>query len=268
MKKSIAIIGYGALGRILVDAILDKLSNEYVIKGVWTRNIEKHLPSLKEKGVPAYSTVEELLADSTDYVVEIAGVQVVKDYGQRILESQKHLIVTSVGALSQASFYENLQETARSKGQKVYVTSGAVGGFDIFQAIALMGHAHGQIHTQKAPRSLEGAPHLQGRSLSEESAQLIFDGSAREAIDAFPKNINVAVASALASVGVEDMRTQIESVPGLEANIHEIKVENDSVQALLQVTSLPDPVNPKSSVITAWSVAALLKNLASPIEFY
>lgn len=268
MKKSVAVIGYGALGKILVDVILEKLSDDYVIQGVWTRSIVKHRPTLKEKGVPAYSTIDELLADSTDYVIEIAGVQVVRAYAEQILESGKDLIVTSVGALADEAFYASLQETARSKKQKVYVASGAVGGFDIFQSIALMGQAQGKIHTQKAPRSLEGAPHLEGRDLSKESAELIFDGTAEEAITAFPKNINVAVASALASVGVEEMHTQIESVPGLEANIHEITVENNSVLASLKVTSQPDADNPKSSVITAWSVAALLQNLASPIEFY
>lgn len=268
MKKSIGIIGYGALGKILVDAVLEKLSEDYTIQGVWTQNIDKHRPSLKEKNVPAYSAVDELLGDSTDLIVEIAGAEVVKDYGQKVLENGKDLIITSVGALADDAFYEQLRETARSKNKKVYVASGAVGGFDIFQAIAMQGQAEGLIYTQKAPRSLEGAPHLKGRSLSEEEAELIFNGTAREAIDAFPKNINVAVASALASVGVDAMRTQIESVPGLDANSHQVTVENDTVQASLEVVSKPDKDNPKSSVITAWSVAALLKNLADPIEFY
>lgn len=268
MKKKVALIGYGALGQILVDALLDKLSEDYQVAGVWTRSIDKHKSALASKGVPAYDSFEDLLGDDSDYVVEIASVSAVADYGLDILSSGKNLIISSVGALSDADLQADLAQCAKNHGKKVYVTSGAIGGFDIFQAISLMGGAEGVIHTRKAPRSLEGAPYLEDQSLPQDQAQVVFDGTAEEAIQGFPQNVNVAVASALASVGTDQMQTIIESVPDLSANSHQLTVKNDRVRADLKVTSQPDPQNSKSSVVTAWSVAALLKNLASPIELF
>ncbi|MCD7906357.1 MAG: DUF108 domain-containing protein, partial [Clostridium sp.] len=116
--------------------------------------------------------------------------------------------------------------------------------------------------------SLNGAPYLNGRVLSAEEQERIFEGTARDAISGFPKNVNVAVASALASVGVDQMQVTIDSCPGMEDNVHKIVVENDSVKAVVEISSKPDADNPKSSVMTAWSVVALLDNLASPFQFF
>ena len=50
--------------------------------------------------------------------------------------------------------------------------------------------------------------------------------------------------------------------------MHAITCQNDCVKAEITITSKPDPVNPKSSIVTAWSVVAMLRNLASPVEFF
>ena len=39
-------------------------------------------------------------------------------------------------------------------------------------------------------------------------------------------------------------------------------------KAIIEISSKIDPKNPKSSVTAAWSVAALLKNLASPVQYF
>lgn len=266
--KKVAIIGYGALGKILAEVIQTKLSEQYALAGVWSRSIEKHEEELSKRRISTYPSLEALLKDTADYVVEIAGVEAARAYGVQVLNAGKHLVLTSVGALADDAFSAALKHAAMQSDKKVYVTSGAVGGFDIFQSIALMGNAVGRIETWKAPKGLAGAPGLAGRSISETEEELVFDGTARDAIAAFPKNVNVAVASASASVGVDAMKTLITSCPGKSTNTHKITVENDTVTAVLQVSSRPDAKNPKSSVVTAWSVAALLANLASPIEFY
>ena len=45
-------------------------------------------------------------------------------------------------------------------------------------------------------------------------------------------------------------------------------MENEKAKAVVEITSKPDPKNPKSSVTAAWSVAALLKNLADPVQYF
>ena len=92
--------------------------------------------------------------------------------------------------------------------------------------------------------------------------------NAKKAIEGFPKNVNVAVASAIASVGTEDMQVEITSCPGEKNNIHRITTENNLGKAVIEITSKPDPENPRSSIITAWSIVALLENLAGYIQFF
>ena len=89
-----------------------------------------------------------------------------------------------------------------------------------------------------------------------------------DAINGFPKNVNVAVAAALASDRLQNATVQITSDPEATENIHHIVLKNQLMRAELTVAGKPDPANPKSSTSTAWSVVALLKNLASPISFF
>ncbi|MFR5602412.1 MAG: aspartate dehydrogenase domain-containing protein [Lachnospiraceae bacterium] len=266
-KEKVAVIGYGALGRIFVDGLLEKLGDLYQICGVLELN-DGCAAFLSEAGLRRYLSLEELLLDAPDYVVEFAGGEALKAYGVPILEHGVKLVAASIGALAEDSLYQELKHAAQKHKTKMYLISGAVGGFDVLQTIALMGEAKGKIENYKAPASLNGAPYLEGQLLSEEESRLIFQGSAREAIAGFPKNVNVAVASALASVGVDQMQVLIESVPGMEDNLHKITVENPGVRAVVEVLSKPDAKNPKSSVMTAWSAVALLKNLASPVELF
>ena len=103
--------------------------------------------------------------------------------------------------------------------------------------------------------------------MSETEEELVFCGGVQDAISGFPKNVNVAVATALASDN-PNTEVRIRSVPGRAENSYSITIEGEHMKAEIKVTSTPDPVNPKSSVSAAWSVVALLKNLASPVFFY
>lgn len=267
-KKRVAVIGYGALGKILVGGIREKLNGLYQVSGIWDLRMNLVWKEIVEAGFNAYGTFEELLEERPDYVVEIASAQAVQAYGTQVLEAGIDLVVTSVGALVEDSLYWQMYNAAQKNRRTVYLTSGAVGGFDVLKTVTAMGNARGRIENYKAPASLNGAPYLNGRALSEEEQERIFEGTARDAISGFPKNVNVAVASALASVGVDQMQVTIDSCPGMEDNVHKIVVENDSVKAVVEISSKPDADNPKSSVMTAWSVVALLDNLASPFQFF
>ncbi len=267
-KKTVAIIGYGALGNILASALRQTLTEDYQVSGIWTHHMQRDIERIRRDGFRPYGSFDALLADKPDYAVEIASAEAVRMYGEALLCAGISLIVTSVGALAEDKLRETLAKSAQVNGTRVHVTSGAVGGFDVLQTVALMGNARGCIENVKAPESLQGAPYLEGKSIPLDRQQTVFQGTAREAISGFPKNVNVAVASALASVGVDAMRVMIDSLPGKQDNLHRITVENDGVRAVIEVASRPDPGNPRSSIMTAWSVVALLRSLASPIQFF
>ena len=265
--KKIATIGCGALGTIFARALVTRLSAEYLLLGVYDLNAESAGRLAGELNVKQYPDCGALLADHPDIVVEIAGVPAVCAYGERILRAGCDLVVVSVGALSDSALKDALERAARENARKVYIVNGAIGGLDLMQTVAFMGVDEACITNVKAPASLNGAPYLNGRELSEECEEVVFDGSVDEAIAGFPKNVNVAVATALASE-FSGTRVVIKSVPGLPDNQHHIDLKGGGLTARLSICSLPDPANPKSSTSAAWSVIALLKNLASPVQYF
>lgn len=266
-KTRIAIIGTGALGGLIAEEIKKTLSKDYELLGLYGRDFDRTANMAKQIGCKTYRTLEEVLKDGPDFIVEAASSQVIKEIGLQALKRGINLIILSSGVMADKKFYREMEETARKNKIKVYIPSGAVGGFDVLQAAKLMEETESKITTEKHPESLNGAPFLQGRILSEEEEELVFQGTAEEAIKHFPKNINVAVATALATNGVENTQVIIKSNPALNSNKHRIELKGPSIRVSVEVESIPSEDNPKSSTLAAWSVIGLLKNLAAPICF-
>lgn len=265
--KKLAVIGCGALGRILCTNVKKLLGDKYEIVGLFDMNKEAGVALANDVGSVFVEKIEDLYAMKPDYTVEIAGIPAAKAYGEEILKNVSDFIIVSVGSLADEDFKNKLVKAAEESGHRLYIPNGAVGGFDLMQIFSLMGAKSVSIESTKAPRSLNGAPYLEGRELSETEEELVFKGNVKDAIKGFPKNVNVAVATALAS-DFENTEVRIRSVPNKTENSHAITLEGENMKAEIKITSTPDPVNPKSSVSAAWSVVALLKNLASLMFFY
>ena len=89
----------------------------------------------------------------------------------------------------------------------------------------------------------------------------VFTGNAKEAIATFPRRVNVAVATSLATTGPEITGVTMHSVPHWQGDDHRITAEIDGVRAVVDIYS-------RTSAIAGWSVVSLLRNLASPVCFY
>lgn len=268
MKKyKLAIIGSGALGSTIGEYVYENISKDYEIIGILDRNSENALRLSKKLNAKRYRNLKEVIDDSPDYIIEAAAPAVVKEMAVEILENKINLIPLSVGAFADKEFYERTEKTALENNSKVHIPSGAVGGFDVLSAAMLMGESQVSIDTEKAPESLDGAPYLKGRKLSQEEVEQVFRGYAKEAIQEFPKNVNVAVATAIATTGVDNTKVSIDSIPGKKGNKHKIKLKGENINIEIAIESTPSPDNPKSSTLAAYSVIALLKRLVNPITF-
>ena len=268
MKKyKLGIIGSGALASIIGQIVYRDLSEEFDILGILSRNIDNAISLSNKLGSKAYKSLDEMIEDKPDYIIEAASPEVLKNMGIKILKNSINLIPLSVGGLANKEFYKQIEKTARENNSRVHIPSGAVGGFDVLRGASLMEEVQVSITTEKAPHSLNGAPALKDRKLSEESMEEVFQGSALEAIKLFPKNINVAVATALATNGVDKTKVIIKSIPGTNTNKHHIKLKGQTIKVDLIIEGRPSEKNPKSSELTAYSVIALLKNLVDPIVF-
>ena len=264
--KKIALIGCGALGSLIARGLKDCLSAHYRLTGVMDAQRENAEKIASAYGAQLCTSLSELTEDA-DMVVEAAGGAVVKLYGEDVLRSGRDLVILSVGALADGDVKARLERAAEDAGKKIYVVNGALGGLDVMQTMSMMAPTSAVITNVKAPESLNGAPYLQGRLLPEDREETVFEGSVADAIKGFPKNVNVAVAAALATQ-CPDTKVVITSVPGMKENSHSVHAENGSVVMDITIASYPDPKNPKSSSSAAWSVLNLLKNLASPLFYY
>lgn len=268
MKRyKVAIVGSGALGSVIAEALSKELSKEYELLGVFSGRLENAMKLSDKFNCKAYNSLDEMIEDDLDYIIEAASPNVIKDIGIKILENGINLIPLSIGAFADREFYKKIEQTALDNNSRVHLPSGAVGGFDVLRASMLMEDVEVSIVTEKSPESLNGAPFLDGRLLSQDKVEEVFSGSAKEAIELFPKNVNVAVATALATTGVDHTLTVIRSIPNLLSNKHIIQLTGNTIKVTVAIESTPSINNPKSSTLAAYSVIALLKNLVSPIVF-
>lgn len=264
MKRA-AVIGCGALGTILVTNFAR--AEGWTLTGVMART-KAHAEALAANaGCRAATTLEELLADKPDLVVEIAGIGAAKAYGEAVLEAGCDFVLVSAGALADADWKARMTETALRTGRRIHVASGAIGGFDVLRTAALMGVEEATFESTKSPKSLSGAPGLMGVELPADRETLAFEGGVEEAVRGFPKNINVAAATASAA-DAPNVRVRLVARPGLTVNTHHIDVKAGEMHCELFFHSAYDSKNPRSSTSTAWSVLALLKNLESPISYF
>ncbi len=264
-KKRVLLVGHGVLAKEFESRFDEVLGRDYALVGALVRR----LPDADEAhGLKLTTNLDEALTLAPDYVVEFAGAAAVSQYAEAFLRAGVDFVIASVGALSDKELLDDLTAAAREGKSSLRVLSGAVGGFDVLRTMAVGGETSFSIDNVKAPESLCGAPALAGQSLSQEHDEVVFRGSVREAIEGFPKNVNVAVASALAAGCLETGEVSITSVPGKEDNTHVISASNQIARATIEVSSSPDPKNPRSSTITAWSALALLADLASPVKFF
>lgn len=266
MKKKIGILGCGFLGNIVADAAVKGLLSEYEVVGAYSRTYDDAQILSKKVGAKACKGIEELLALKPDYLVETASVALLKEVAVSALSQGTSIVPLSIGAFADKEFFEEVKKAAKEGGSKIHIPAGAVGGFDVLQTVALMAEAYNMpitagISTRKGPQSLRNTPLFDESMMTEEADREVFCGTAKEAIALLPTKVNVAVASALATIGPDKATSKITSVPGMVGDDHRIVAEIEGVRADVDIYS-------STSAIAGWSVVALLRNIASCVVFY
>lgn len=256
--KKFAIAGCGRLGRIVAQAWKNGLLPGYELCGTYSRTFG-HAESLaSDFGCRPCRTIDDIIALAPDIVVETASPAAMKEIAVELLSHGISIVTLSVGALADEAFYAMVARTASDSGAKVYIASGATGGFDVLQTVALMGDADAHFFNEKGPDALKGTP-VYDDSLQSEKRE-VFHGTAREAIGLFPTKVNVTVAASRASVGPEKMDVSMVSTPGFTGDTQRVEIRNRHVRAVVDVYSA-------TSEIAAWSVVRVLRNISSPIVF-
>jgi len=243
-KVKVGLIGCGAIGMVLAEAVERKLvvCDELVVYDVDAEKAEKLKAALKFP-VTVVTSVDKLLAAKPRVVVEAASQQAAKMYASKIVASGTELIVLSTGAL--LDLCVDLT--------KVHVPSGAIGGLDALSSAALAGVDEVVLTSRKNPEAL-------GTDNNEE--KVVYEGYAEEAARMFPREMNVAATVALTvKPAMVKVRVRVVSDPSVKRNTHEIQVKWRFGEMFLRFANDPHPDNPHTSALAAWSAIKLLQTL-------
>ncbi len=255
MNRKVGIAGVGAIGGAVARAL---------IKGIDGFTLE----AISDPNVIDFNvdnTDFDTLLHRCDIVIECLPANIVPQLALKSFATNTDIIFISAAALL---IYPQILEGLKQSESRAYVPSGALCGIDGVLAMKEMGINSAVIASTKPPAGFNNAPYVVQHdiSLSDISEKtLIFAGNALEAATGFPANINVAATLSLAGIGADKTRVEIWADPNATGNIHEITVKSDYSTLISKIENMPDPANPKSSVLAAQSIIAMLRNMNSAL---
>jgi aspartate dehydrogenase len=200
-----------------------------------------------------------------DLVVEAASQNALTSYLNPIILLKKDILVMSVGAFANPDFFSEVIKNVEKNDINLYVPSGAIAGIDAIKSVR-SSISYVTLTTTKNPNSLKDSPFFKKNNLTLDSIKkrtLLFEGSAVEAVQNFPANVNVAALLGLAGIGVEKTKVNVIADPALRINKHEIKVIGKFGELIVRVKNIPSPNNPKTSYLAILSVIESLRSITT-----
>ncbi len=262
MKVGIA--GYGSLGSAVADFIMENEKKGFQLTGIFINDPVGEFVNLKGKDIP-YMDLDTLIEQS-DCIVEATTVEVMPNIVKQAVVKGKSVIPMSVGGFV---FDENLEEFINKNKGSVYIPSGGIAGIDALLALKQIGLEFVNLVTIKSPKSLMGAPYFEKNPVDFENLEeptVVFDGTAFEAIKAFPANTNLSITVSLAGLGLHKTRIKIIADKDTKLTTHSLMAGGNDCQFKIEVSGTPLEKNPRTSKFALNSLKALLYKCNSAIK--
>lgn len=261
--RRIGIIGYGAIGRRA--ALLAVAGGRAEVAGVLLRPGSPARVRAEADGIRIVGSLGDLLAMRPDVVAECAGQAALAEHGASVIAAGIDLVAASVGALADPACEAALRAAVAVPGAgTLRLPAGAIGGLDALAAMRLAGLEKVR-YTGRKPLAAWAGTRAEAAvaAAAPRVALVVFDGDARAAARDFPQNANVAATLALGGAGFEATQVTLIADPNVSRNVHEIVAEGVTGSLSVRLEGLPDPDNPRTSALTAASVAAVAAGLAN-----
>ncbi|MDA0240617.1 MAG: aspartate dehydrogenase [Proteobacteria bacterium] len=264
-KVRAGLIGYGGIVRKVLDE-LPRISEDRVdVTGILVRKGRSEAArGVIGSELDVFEELDQLLATRPHIIAECAGHSAVDQYGEQILKAGIDLMVVSIGSLSDPQRYDRLYAAAREGDAHIVLPAGAIGAVDALAAAKIGGLSTVKYRSRKPPEAWKGTPAEEVCDLDNlKEAYTFYRGKAREASLLFPKNANVAATVALAGLGFDRTDVELCADPNVAGNVHEIEAEGVAGSFRIELLGKPIPENIRTSMLTAFSVARGLANLAA-----
>jgi aspartate dehydrogenase len=262
MHPRAGLVGFGSIGRQVVQLVRDGAAGRAEIVGVLVRDPDRYPASVRD-GIPFVGDVKALLALSPTVVLEAAGHEALRTHIPPILAAGVDVIALSVGALADPDTLAAVQAAARRGGAQLRIPSGAIAALDAISAAAV-GRIERVTHTVRKPPLGLLPPDEAAAVTATGQPRELFAGTAREAALLFPANVNVVAAVSLAGIGLDRTEARVVADPGVVRNTHELVVEGAFGRLSLTIENVPSD-NPKTGRIVPLSLVRTLRAYSEEI---
>ena len=250
----VSVLGCGAIGGPVARAVRDGRVPGAVLVGVLHRG---------RVDPPDLPVIDAATATGgSDLVVECAGHAALAEVGPRAVVAGADLLVSSVGALTDAALLDAL---CAGPG-RVHLTTGAIGGLDLLRSAATMGGLDRvRITTTRRPGILAQSWMTEAdleRLRSTAEPLVLLSGGALEIARAFPRSANVAASVALAVGDWDRVEAAVVADPGAERTRHVIEAEGSAGRYRFEIDNLPSAETPTTSAVVPYAVLRAITDLA------
>ena len=264
----VGLVGLGAIGMDVAERLLRGDIPGAALCGVNARDVEKartNLDALGAKGSVAVVPLPDLLA-LADIICECATAEAFSEIARASMRAGKTLITVSVANLPNCP---DLADLAMHHGGKIRVASGGLPGLDIIRGAREDEISFIKLTSTFRPESLAHEPFVLALghdfSIPPQVPVKVFEGSARQAAEAFPRHFNVAIALSLGGAGFDKTQIAVWVDASVEGTVQHIDVLADACDLTLEARHRPSR-NPRSSRIVAPSIMAALRSYVEPIQ--
>ena len=274
--KRIGIIGAGSIGLNIIQAVETDIPNA-VISAVMARSVQKAeaaLSTVSNHTIPIHTTLDGLLSENCDLILEAAHPSVAQNCAIEVLRRGIDIMPMSVGGLLAGGLLEQASQTAQASGANLIIPCGAITGLNVAcasTALQASDLCEASLTSVKKPEALQSEPFFAAHpeidpgSLSQQT--VLFEGNVRQAVEMFPKNVNIAASLAISSADAAQTKVRIAVVadPEAEKTQHRICLKGafGEMDCTLKLNVYPKG---HSAYLAVLSGIAAVKKYCSPIK--
>lgn len=267
----VGIIGGGTIARLALEHIRRGDLAGVEVTAIMGRSAASRGKALADEyGVAFVTTLDALLQQNPEVVVEAAGHDAVREHVATLLARGIPVIVLSGGALCDDALRAQLEQAAEQSGAMLHVPSGGIGGLDALKAACVAGVDAVSINVKKPPAAWKRIPYVESLGIELDALTaptVLYDGPARGGVPLFPQNVNIAAVLSMAGIGFDRTRLTVTAEPGLLRNTHVIEIHGKTGSVRIELANVPAPDNPKTAWLACYSALSALKFAQSRVRY-